>query len=153
MYCQACGCSAPTRYVAFHQNIGALVMRFYEGVEGKLCKSCIHGYFWKMQGVNMFLGWWGYISLFVNAFFIVNNVCYYVPCLFMDSPSPGTVAEQLTERDVQAISIFTDEMVRRINNGETLETIAPDIGAKSGTSAGKVFLYVRALAEQESQQV
>jgi hypothetical protein len=30
--CQACGCVAPTKYVEFYQNIGALVMRYHKSV-------------------------------------------------------------------------------------------------------------------------
>jgi hypothetical protein len=152
MYCQSCGCDAPTRYVSFHQNIGALVMRFYEGIEGNLCKSCIHGYFWKYTGVNMFLGWWGYISLVITPFFMINNVFYYVPCLFMEAPDPNAAAPELTERDVQYLSPFTNMIINRLNAGEPLETVAPDVAAQSGTTTAKVFLYVRALAEQANQQ-
>ena len=43
--CQACGVEAPTKYVEFHQNVGALVMRFHKSYKGHMCKSCIHKYF------------------------------------------------------------------------------------------------------------
>ena len=36
MFCQKCGCEAPTRHVTFHQNIGLLVMRLYNGTDGQL---------------------------------------------------------------------------------------------------------------------
>lgn len=39
MICQSCGVEAPTKYVAFYQNIGALVMRFTRSAEGRMCKS------------------------------------------------------------------------------------------------------------------
>src|SRR5215470_18028960 len=63
MYCEVCGVDAPTKHVSFHQNIGLLVMRFYRGCTGNLCKSCIHKTFWTYTAVNMTLGWWGIISL------------------------------------------------------------------------------------------
>ena len=58
MICQCCGVEAPTKYVAFYQNIGALVMRFTNSMEGNLCKSCIHSTFWKFTLTNTTLGWW-----------------------------------------------------------------------------------------------
>ena len=83
MYCQACGAEAPTRYVEFYQNIGALVVRFPSSIKGHLCKSCIHHYFWKCTLTTLALGWWGLISLIVTPFFILNNIFRYVLCLGM----------------------------------------------------------------------
>src|SRR3954470_19114902 len=37
--CQRCGADAPVKFVEFHQNIGALVIRFHSSVKGELCKS------------------------------------------------------------------------------------------------------------------
>src|SRR4029077_21272196 len=74
MTCQSCGVEAPTRYVEFHQNIGALVMRFSKSIKGNLCKRCIHRYFWQFTGINLVLGWWGLISFVMNIVFIGNNI-------------------------------------------------------------------------------
>lgn len=92
MQCQACGARAETRYVEFHQNIGALIMRFSKSVRGDLCKSCIHRYFWELTSINLFLGWWGIISFFVNIAFIINNVVRYLSCLTMAPVEQGTGA-------------------------------------------------------------
>jgi hypothetical protein len=40
--CQSCGVEAPTKYVEFYQNIGALFMRFSKSIKGILCKNCIN---------------------------------------------------------------------------------------------------------------
>ncbi|OWK45187.1 hypothetical protein FRUB_01518 [Fimbriiglobus ruber] len=34
MICQDCGVEAETKHVSFHQNIGALVVRFPKSIEG-----------------------------------------------------------------------------------------------------------------------
>ena len=86
MYCEACGVEAETRYVAFYQNIGALVIRFSSTAAGHFCKPCIHRYFWSMTTVSSLLGWWGVISFILNPFLILNNVIRYVGCLAMNSP-------------------------------------------------------------------
>jgi hypothetical protein len=83
--CQACGANAPTRYIAFYQNIGALVVRYPSWVQGKLCKSCIHKYFWKMTGTTFFLGWWGTASFILTPFILLNNIFRYLFRLFMPS--------------------------------------------------------------------
>ena len=89
MVCQDCGLEAATKHVAFHQNIGALVVRFPKSVEGELCKACINKHFWKMTGTTFFLGWWGMISLIVTPIFLLNNVGRYLFCLGMPPCTSG----------------------------------------------------------------
>src|SRR5262245_3723711 len=95
MYCQSCGTRTATKYVSFHQNIGALILRFSRTIQGELCKRCIHNYFWEYTAITLCAGWWGIISFIVTPFFIINNVAYYLSCLGMgsaDSPSRGEEA-------------------------------------------------------------
>jgi len=100
MICQACGVEAPTKHVAFYQNIGALIMRFSKHIEGDLCKSCIHKYCWRFTLTNAFLGWWGVISFIVTPFFILNNVGRYVFCLGMRPVPPGATPPELTDEAI-----------------------------------------------------
>jgi hypothetical protein len=85
MRCQACGEWPATRYIAFYQNIGALVVRFSKSIRGNLCSHCIHKYFWDFTAINLVLGWWGVISFCVIPFFILNNLLYYVGLLGVKS--------------------------------------------------------------------
>jgi hypothetical protein len=149
MFCQVCGAAAPTQYVALHQNIGLLVMRFYQGVEGNLCKSCINSYFWSYTGVNMLLGWWGMISLIITPFFLINNTYYYLSALGLESPPDGGKPMTLTEQDVQLISPHVDQIIARINAGENIQQVCEAIGQKAGVPGGKVFLFMKAIADQQ----
>src|SRR5688572_27710135 len=117
MYCEQCGCEAPTRYVSFHQNIGLLVMRLYNGTEGNLCKPCIHKTFWKYTAINMTLGWWGIISLIVTPFFQLNNMVRYLMCVGMESPMPGAAPPELNDAFFERIKPHTDFLVQRLNQG------------------------------------
>jgi hypothetical protein len=81
MNCQTCGTEAPTRYVEFHQNIGALVMRFHKSIKGNMCKSCINSYFWRFTLTTLAVGWLGVISLVLAPIFVINNVVRYLSCL------------------------------------------------------------------------
>jgi hypothetical protein len=85
MRCQVCGKEAPTHYVEFYQNIGALILRFGKSIRGNLCKSCINKYFWEFTLVCLFLGWWGVISFILNWFFLGNNIVRYLGTLGMAS--------------------------------------------------------------------
>ena len=72
--CENCLRIAPTKHVAFHQNIGAVLMRFTKTVEGNFCKRCISRFFWSLTGTTLLLGWWGAISLIVTPFIIIGNL-------------------------------------------------------------------------------
>ena len=154
MICEACGVEAPTRYVAFYQNIGLLVMRLSRSVEGNLCKSCIHSSFWKFTLTTLLLGPWGIISLIVSPFFILNNVVRYVLCLGMDPVPPGAVPPELNEDVFARIEPYTEDLISQLNSGEEFERVVDNIAMKAGVSKGQVALYVHALvaaAENQSQ--
>jgi hypothetical protein len=95
MICQSCGKTAPTTYVAFYWNKGALFIRWYKYIKGEMCKSCIHQHFWEYTLINVTLGWWGVISLCVTPFFIINNVVRYIAAMVKlrnSQPAPAPAA-------------------------------------------------------------
>lgn len=152
MFCQCCGVEAPTKHVTFHQNIGALVIRFPSTLDGNLCKSCIHSNFWKMTGTSLILGWWGIISFFVNVFFILSNIITYLCCLGMEPVPPNAVAPELTDEAIERLTPHTEYIVNRMNQNEPLESIAQDIAMRSSTTPGQVTLYIMALIQASQQQ-
>ncbi|MCA9043818.1 MAG: hypothetical protein KDA69_05825 [Planctomycetaceae bacterium] len=145
MICQDCGIEAPTKYVAFYQNIGVLVMRFTKTVEGNLCKSCIHKNFWSMTLITLCIGWLGMISLVLAPFFVLNNLFRYLGCLSLEAVPPDAATPRLTEEAADRIGPYTQEIVDRLNDDEEFEDVAEDIADKARVSPGQVMLYVRAL--------
>jgi hypothetical protein len=77
-FCQSCGANAPTARVEFHQNIGALVMRFHKSFKGEACPACARKHFWEMTLTTLVGGWWGVISFFLTPFLLLNNVIQYL---------------------------------------------------------------------------
>ncbi len=152
MICQNCGIEAPTKYVAFYQNIGVLIMRFSKSIEGELCKSCIHRYFWSFTGTNLFLGWWGTISLFLTPVFILNNVFRYVTCLTLPSVPPNAEPPQLTDEAIEKLQPYTQQMIDRLNEGRPYKEVAEDIAALAGVTPGQVVCYIRALIAAQQQR-
>lgn len=147
MICQACGVEASTKYVAFYQNIGALVMRFTSSVEGNLCKSCIHHHFWKCTGTNLVLGWWGIISFIVTPFFILNNIVRYLLCLGMEPVPPGATPPELTGDALEKLKPHTEYLINQMNSGEDYERVVENMSMRAGVSPGQVALYIHALIE------
>jgi hypothetical protein len=86
MNCQFCGERPASRYVAFYQIIGIVIVFFIRSVKGDLCSVCIHKCFWYCTIISLLFGWWGVISFCLTPFFIILNVLYYVGLLGMESP-------------------------------------------------------------------
>lgn len=148
MICQDCGVEAPTKYVAFYQNVGVLVMRFTKSVEGNLCKSCIHRNFWSMTGITMAVGWLGTISLVLAPCFVINNTFRYLFCLGMEPVPADASAPRLTDADVKRMEPYMEELFERLNQDEEFEDVADDIADKARVTPGQVALFVRAVIAQ-----
>jgi hypothetical protein len=149
MICQSCGVEAATKYVSFHQNIGALAVRFSKSIDGNLCKSCINKHFWSMTGTTLFLGWWGMISFIVTPFFLLNNIGRYVFCLGMDPVEPGATAPRLTDAVIEKLKPHTNNLFSRLNDGEDFATTCALIADLAGVSSGQVALFVHAVIESQ----
>lgn len=110
VYCASCGAHAPTKHVTFYQNIGMLILRRYQKVEGDLCKDCISEHFWRMTLITSILGWWGVISFFLTPFILLNNIVTYLASFGLPSefkPSAdGAVGESHKSRLVWGIVIL-----------------------------------------------
>ena len=146
--CQACGVEAPTRYVEFHQNIGALVMRYHRSVKGHLCKRCIHREFWKKTGTTASVGWFGTISLIMTPVFIINNTVYYLKSAAMPKTPADAQVPRLTHEAVTAINPLAGELISRLNQQEPIDMVAMDIASRTGVTPGQVVVYLRAMAQR-----
>ncbi|HJT77756.1 MAG TPA: hypothetical protein VJ739_11190 [Gemmataceae bacterium] len=143
MICQACGVEAPTRYVAFYQNIGVLVVRFGKQIRGNLCKKCIHKYYWQFTGTTFVAGWWGMISFVLTPIFLINNTVRYVGCVTMPPVPPDAQPARLTAEAVERLTPYTREVFDRLNEGEKLEAVAEDAALRANVTPAQVVLYVR----------
>ncbi|MFN8538173.1 MAG: FHA domain-containing protein [Thermomicrobiales bacterium] len=72
-YCDVCGANAPTAFVTLRRQIGVIVARLEERVEGHLCKACIGKYFWEFTPITAALGWWGVTALFATPSRLLGN--------------------------------------------------------------------------------
>jgi hypothetical protein len=150
--CQCCGVEAPTKYVEFYQNIGALLVRFHKSIKGKLCKSCINKYFWEFTMTNLTLGWWGTISFIMTPFLIINNVIRYLGALKLQPVPIGATAPTLTEEVMDKLNPYTDELFSRINGEESIEQVVQSIAPRVGVTPGQIFLYLHTLVQSAEEQ-
>src|SRR3954471_17898470 len=143
--CQRCGVEAPSKRVEFHQNIGALVVRFKKSCKGNLCKNCIHKTFWSFNAVNLSVGWLGYISLIVAPCFIVNNLAYYFGALGMPKTPRDAKPPTLDDAAVQRLRPYTAELFRRANQGEAIGELATQVARQAQVTPGQVVIYMIAV--------
>jgi hypothetical protein len=150
--CQACGIEAPTKAGAYYQNIGALVVRYHKRVQGNLCKRCHHKFFWKFTATNLTLGWWGYISLLVTPFFVLNNIARYAATLPLAKTPPDAKKPELTAAMISKLDRHRAELIKRLNAGETLETVAPDLSRRAGVTPGEIVIYLQWVVAHQKEQ-
>ncbi len=148
MICQSCGIEAPTKQVAFYQNIGALVMRFSRSVDGLLCKNCIHKNFWKMTLTTLVFGWWGMISLIVTPFFLLNNIFRYLCSLPMSPVPEGAVVPELTDDDRRMIAPHVENLFTRLNeeSADFMEVV-DEFARRINVTPGQLVLAIREIAQ------
>ena len=152
MICQDCGVEAATKYVSFHQNIGALVVHFTKSINGKFCKSCINRHFWGMTGKTFLLGWWGVISFIITPFLLLNNIVRYVFCLGMPAVPPGAAQPELTEAAVERINPHASDLFTRLEQGEPFEEAATVVAERAGVTPGQVALFVQVVLQSQGRE-
>jgi hypothetical protein len=150
--CQVCGIEAPARYVEFHQNIGALVMRFHRSLKGKVCKSCLHRKYWAMTGTTLGIGWLGMISIVVAPIFIIANTVYYLKSLGMPGVPPGARVPSLDQTAIARLNPLANEIIDRLNRGEEMVEIALDVSPRAKVTPGQVVKFVAALSNPSQMQ-
>jgi len=79
--CQLCGGIGLTQPVTFRRNVGMVLARRTYKISGNLCKGCIHQQYWKFQGLDLILGPWGTISLFMTPLYLIQNTVGYIAAL------------------------------------------------------------------------
>ena len=149
MICQVCGVEAPTKKVIFYQNIGVFIVRFPKSLDGQLCKKCIHQNFWSMTGTTLLLGWWGTISMIVSPFMILNNIGRYLGCLRLPRVPQSAQIPILTKEIIDRIDPFADDLFRRLNRGEEVDTVATSIARSAQVTPGEVLLYLHRVIDAD----
>jgi hypothetical protein len=152
MTCQTCGVEAPTRYVAFYQNIGALLMRFQKSIKGHMCKRCIHTHFWPMTMTTVCVGWLGVHSAIIAPFFVLNNLIRYLICLPMPAVPERALPPEVNQQVLAKFMPEAKAAFDRINAGEKLEAVSQAIAPKLGMTPGQVALCMITIARHAQSQ-
>jgi len=155
--CEGCGRETHLEFAEFHQNIGLVYLRIHKQRAGEFCINCTKKYFWEMTLTSLFLGWWGVISFFVTPYFIIKNIINYNATLrdFKSNAgrtpprpvqnytaAPAMSSAPLPAAQADSLQPYTEEIITRLNAGESTILIARDIAARAGVSQERAAQYV-----------
>lgn len=149
--CQSCGVEAPSKYVEFHQNIGALVVRYSKCIKGNLCKRCLHKHFWSTTSTTAAIGWLGTISLILAPCFVLNNIIRYLSSLTMPRVPAGAMPPVVTDDVARRITPHLDAIFARLNAGEKLTDVCRAEAPRLGVTPGQILKFVLLVVEQQRQ--
>ncbi len=150
--CQSCGVEAPSKYVEFHQNIGALFMRFHKSFKGDLCKRCLHERFWTMTSITLAIGWLGIISIIVAPIFVINNIVRYLGALGMPAVPAGARQPQINEEIFSRFLHRSQEVFQRVQAGEEANEVARQVSPEIGLTPGQVLKCMVTLVQHQQTQ-
>lgn len=151
MSCDICGALKPTAYVELHHNIGMLVARQVESTAGHLCRSCVWRRFVDHTMKNLVFGWWGLLSLFATAYFLVNNVLTLVTALNELRVEHERLAPPKPQREVIAanprehLEPFVHTIRMRLEDGDTIDDISGDMAQAAAVSMAQAREFVEQL--------
>ncbi len=114
-------------------------MRQTKRFRGRLCKECIHNYFWKYTSITLLVGWCGWISLFIAPFFVVHNLVRYLICLPMPGVPEGAELPELSDQATARIWPHADELLYRLNRGQEVDAVAVEFAEKIGVTASRLL--------------
>ena len=142
IYCQACGMSAPTKYVEFDKVFCVVFFVRKTPLKGNLCRRCIHKYFWEFTLMTLLMGWWGIFSFFMTIVAIPKNVFGYVKIFGLESSSSRYSSDALSSGSKQKLGRYKEEILSRILAGESPRRVASDIAAMTSVSHDQILLYI-----------
>jgi hypothetical protein len=151
--CQACGIEAPTKYVEFYQNIGALFMRFHKSIKGNLCKRCINENFWSMTLITILVGWLGIISLIIAPFLVLNNIIRYLAALGMPAAPPDARPPVVNDATFRGFLPHAPAIFERLNAGEDLIELCQKLSPQTNLTPGQLLHCIAAAAQMPAGQV
>jgi hypothetical protein len=143
--CDLCQSADPAVPVTMHHNIGMLIMRQVHSTDGRLCRACLGRSFRKHQLFNFFLGWWGTISFFATAGYLLDNTLTF----FRASKELGELAArraitqpERNEPPRERLEPFQHNVLLRLRNLETPEAIAADLARMHAVPVSDALAFV-----------
>lgn len=152
--CDICGRGRAAVQVTFSRNVGMLIMRQTEVVEGYHCAACLVRNFAVFMALNLTLGWWGTISFVLTIFYSLSNIVTFAwagGLLAFAAISQRVETARIDSERARvdadaALGRFRHTIRMRLRNGESVAVIAQDMVEAANVPPQKATAYVEALA-------
>jgi hypothetical protein len=153
--CQQCYRSRPAQFVELHHNVGMLFMRQTYSTRARLCDACLHQAYFHHLWRNLLLGWWGTISFFATAYYLIANTFVYVTTLRKlkhapaseAAPSASTDATNVSAADAQALlEPFAHNVRLRLGAGDSVDDIGRDLASLRGVPLADATRFVASVS-------
>ncbi|HEX3356739.1 MAG TPA: hypothetical protein VHS31_07205 [Tepidisphaeraceae bacterium] len=151
--CISCGIEAPTRWVEYNQNIGALVIRFSQTYRGSMCRRCNRRYFWRATLITLVFGWWGILSFFVAFAYLVSNVISFLRTIRMPRVPAEASAPILDDDAISRLTPYYNDVMQRIAGGLEVNSIAREVAAQAGVRPGHALLYLLQVRQRQANEI
>ncbi len=96
----------------------------------------------------MFLGWWGFISLFLTPIYLISNTIYLACMIFLPVAPRDAQRPRLDESVLSRAAPFSQEIVDRFHAGANIHDIAREIAPRAGLTPGQLWHYTVFLIRQ-----
>jgi hypothetical protein len=140
--CQVCGSDAPTEPVSLNRNIGLLLFRLHESTQGNLCRRCIEEIFQRYTLVNLTLGWWGVVSIFLTPVFLISNWLEYRRGRHLPLIPAGAGRVRLTVEEQERLRSLDTEVRTCFRQGDPPELVAIALSEKAGVTVAQATVYI-----------
>jgi hypothetical protein len=143
--CNLCGLEAPSRYVEYHQNIGAVHARFSKTYAGWFCKKCNRRLFWKSSAMTLAFGWFGVVSLFVAPSYLIANLVAFIGSRNMPPLPSNATRPTLDQATIESVLTYIDDIQERIVANVDASDIARELAPLVGITAGQAWCAIRGI--------
>lgn len=153
--CDGCGLEAPTQYVSYQQNVGAIVLRFSTVDRGHYCKRCNRRAFWSNTVLTFFVGWWGVISFFITISFLVGNVVTFIRTRSLAPAPAGAARPSYDDLVLAKMNPYTGLVGERLIEGIDPADIAREVAPLAGVTPGQAWCLIvtlRSLDRREQER-
>jgi hypothetical protein len=143
--CDLCQSADPAVHVTMQHNIGMLIMRQVHTTDARVCRACLGRSFRKHRLFNFFLGWWGTISFFMTAWYLLNNTLTFFSAgkeIRELGIRRAAMQPERNEPPRERLKPFRHNVVLRLRNLETPEAIASDLSRTHAVPVSDALAFV-----------
>ena len=139
--CARCGQQRPTKQVDLHGVRSYLIVMERTMIQVRVCQQCLRELFTGQTVKTAMLGWWGIKSLTRTIVHLPGNIMHFASA-YIVPPANHDIVLRLDEQVRFDIGKHHHDMMARLQNGESVATVANDISKSVDVTTREVEVYI-----------